>query len=534
MSSAAPPASPAASAGPSASATPSGTAAWAESFGARWKLDLAVMALIVFCFGAVRPLSDPDLPMHLSVGEWIVRHGRVPFTEPFAWTRPGSPYYAYSWLPQTTFYLVLDTFGHLGLRALQGILVLASAASAVVLARAAGLRPSQAIIVAGFNLIVAAFFVALLRPQSILLITIPLVWVGFLWVALGRHSKLAPLVLFLSSAITANSHLFFPLTLAPAALLLVYPPARRRDAAVAVASVVAGWLATPYAFYWLDVFRHNFAANLLVRPPSAITELQPGFVTMLQPSPTAMITLVAAMLAIPWLLSRATLGRREHMLAATFWSTGLILFGYAARLFVAWWLLALLPVVWTVKHLTQASQDGPPRRRFKVLGLAACFLIVTTEIAKTRRDWAMEGDTMRRTLPTVGALPAERIAAWLDSSGKAHGGGRVMSTFTFGSYLTWRLPLYSESIDSRGVFPDSVTAAEAVVLASDRDVPLGPWRSADLAILPLRFRVAEVLDSATGWRRVATVPGNPQSLDSAGLWVRLNWWNKRTRSMPNR
>ena len=58
------------------------------------------MAVVVFLFGAIRPLADPDLPMHLSLGEWIARHGRVPFVEPFSWTALGQPYYAYSWLPQ--------------------------------------------------------------------------------------------------------------------------------------------------------------------------------------------------------------------------------------------------------------------------------------------------------------------------------------------------------------------------------------------------------------------------------------------------
>ena len=104
-----------------------------------------------------------------------------------------------------------------------------------------------------------------------------------------------------------------------------------------------------------------------------------------------------------------------------------------------------------------------------------------------------------------------------------------MSTFSFGSYLTWRLPRLSQSIDSRGTFPDSVAAAEAVVLGSDRDVPLGPWQSAELAMVPLRYRVAAVLDTATGWQRIATTPGEPIPLDSVGLWVRRDWWGRAGR-----
>jgi hypothetical protein len=501
-----------------------GRQAWAASFGPRWQLDLAVMALVVFCFGAVRPLSDPDLPMHLAVGEWIARHRAVPFVEPFAWTRAGEPYFAYSWLPQTLFFLVLDTFGHVGLRALQGLLVVASAASAVVLGRAAGWRPSQAIMLAGFNLIVAAFFVASLRPQSVLLITIPVVWAEFYAIVGGRRVARAALVLFVASAITANSHLFFPITLAPAALLFVYPPARRRDAVVGVASVIAGWFTSPYALHWLEVFRHNFAPNPLYRPPSAITELQPGFVTMLYPAISAMLLVVAAMLAIPWVLARAPLGSRERLMAGVYWGLGLIVFGYAARLFIAWWLLAIVPVGWAVAHLTRDTDDAPPRLGFRLLGLGACLVIIATAFAKSRPEWAMEGNTTVRTLPTVGARSAEPLADWLLSHTTPGSRGRLMTTFANGSYLTWRLPGFSASLDSRGVFPDSVSAAESVVLGSDRDVPLGPWRSADAAVLPVRYRAAAALDTATGWRRVATAPGYPQSLDSTALWVRDAWW----------
>ena len=70
---------------------------------------------------------------------------------------------------------------------------------------------------------------------------------------------------------------------------------------------------------------------------------------------------------------------------------------------------------------------------------------------------------------------------------------------------------------------DSWLPAEAVVLASDRDVPLGPWRSADVAILPLRYRAAAALDTASGWRRELTVPGDPEASDSVGLWLRESW-----------
>jgi hypothetical protein len=483
------------------------------------------MALIVFCFGAVRPLADPDLPMHLAVGEWIVHHKAVPFVEPFAWTRRDAPYFAYSWLPQTVYYLVLRTFGHLGLRALNGFVVAGGAAAILVLARAARWRASQAVILAGLNIIVGSFFVAYLRPQSILLITFPLLWAGCFLVMRGKLLAGATLT-FVASAATANSHLFFPLTIAPAALLWTErtSPERRRQAFVVVASVLAGWLTSPYSLHWFSVFRHNFGPNPLYGPPAAITELQPGFVALLHPKLDPMLALVLAMFALPWILGQAPLNGRQRFLSALYWAGGAILFGFATRLFVAWWVLSLVSVGWALDRMTHGTSEGPPRLQFRLLLLVSAAVIVAGQLVKTSGDWKLEGDTVHRSLPTVGARPAERLAAWLLDSARAGSRGRIATTFTFGSYLDWRLPGYSASIDSRGVFPDSVSGAEGVVLAFERDVPDGPWRSADLAIIPFRYRAAAALDTATGWRRLASVPDVAVPADSVGLWAREGWW----------
>jgi hypothetical protein len=488
------------------------------------------MAIVVFLFGAIRPLSDPDLPMHLAIGEWIVKHGAVPFVEPFAWTRSGAPYFAYSWLQQVSYYELLRAFGPWGLHVLQGMLVLCRAAAIIVLGRAAGWRPSHAVIVAALNLIVGSFFVGFLRPQGILLITLPLIWAGAHLLSRGAHVAAAGALMFVASATTANSHLFFPLTLAPVALLWVHPPPRARLWLVGILSVLAGWFTSPYALHWPDVFRHNLGANVLTNPPSIVTELRPGFVSMLYPEPTPMIAIVAAMLAVPWVLSRAPLRDRERLLAATYWGIGLVLFGYATRLFVAWWLLSLPMIGWAIMHLTRSSDEGPPRARIRALGLVACVVIIFTQLVKTRDLRAMEGDANRRTLPTYATYPAALLASSLERHGAREYSGRMMSTFVLGSYLTWRLPRLSQSIDSRGIFPDSVSAVEAFRFGSDREVPLGPWRSADLVLVPLSYQVAGVLDTATGWRRLETTPSAPGARDSVGLWVRQDWWAEQSRA----
>jgi hypothetical protein len=515
--------------GAAISAAPSATRDWAKSFGRSWKLDLTIMAIVVILFGAVRPLGDPDLPMHLAIGEWIVRHRAVPLVEPFAWTAVGQPYFAYSWLPQTTYFLVFQEFGSYGLRALQGLLVLATACSALTLARAEGWRPSIGIMLGAFNLIVGAFFVAMLRPQSILLITMPLLWALFVHVARGTADWRHVAGIFLASALTANSHLFFPVTLAPAVLLWVHDRLRERLSIASIIAVLAGWMASPYSPHWLGVFRLNFSRHALTAYPSPISEMQPGFAWMLQPPLGPLPLLVALMLVVPWLLDDSVAGRKR-VFAAAYWIIGAILFGYAVRLFVLWWVLAILPFGWALHRIASTSEDAPPRLGFRLFGLAACLMIVAAAVIRTRDQRALEGSVAERSLPTVGARPAESVARWLLANTQPDAKGRIMTSFAFGSYLTWRLPGYSASIDSRGLQPDSVTAAEAVVSAAARDYPVGPWRSADLAILPVRYRAAAVLDSASGWQRILTVPGQPTVADSAALWVKLDWWQRHARS----
>ena len=488
------------------------------------------MAIVVFLFGAVRPLGDPDLPMHLAVGEWIVRNRAVPFLEPFAWTAVGQPYFAYSWFPQTMYFLVFSEFGSYGLRALQGALVLANACSALMLARAEGWRPSIGIMFGAFNLIVGAFFVAMLRPQAILLITMPLLWAMFVHVARGTADWRHIAVIFLATALTANSHLFFPVTLAPAVLLWVHRRLRERLSISAILAVLAGWMASPYSPHWMSVFRYNFGRHALTTYPSPISEMQPGFAVMLHPPLGPMLFLVSLMLAVPWLLGDSLLEGRKRIFAAAYWMVGVVLFGYAVRLFVVWWVLAILPFGWALLRVAGGTQEAPPRLRFRLLGLVASMSIITAELARTRELRALEGSTAERSLPTFAARPAESVARWLRANTRPNANGRIMTAFAFGSYLTWRLPGYSASIDSRGLQPDSVTAAEAVVSAAAREYPLGPWQSADLAILPVRFRAAAVLDTAAGWQRLLTVPGHPIVTDSAALWVKLDWWARHARS----
>ena len=51
-----------------------------------------------------RPATDPDLWWHLRTGQWIVETGHVPHTDPFSFTRGGSPWISHEWLSEVLFY----------------------------------------------------------------------------------------------------------------------------------------------------------------------------------------------------------------------------------------------------------------------------------------------------------------------------------------------------------------------------------------------------------------------------------------------
>ncbi|HEX6632011.1 MAG TPA: hypothetical protein VF048_13010, partial [Gemmatimonadaceae bacterium] len=138
--------------------------------------ELVVLCALLALLAAQIPLLDPDLPMHLALGEWIVRHRAVPFQEPFAWTREGAPFYAYSWLPEVVFYAVHATFGPVGLRLLQGLLLGAVAGAVGMLGRRARWSAGTTLIVAGLAVLVAGYVVPVLRPQIMVAILMPVIW----------------------------------------------------------------------------------------------------------------------------------------------------------------------------------------------------------------------------------------------------------------------------------------------------------------------------------------------------------------------
>ena len=219
---------------------------------------------------------------------------------------------------------------------------------------------------------------------------------------------------------------------------------------------------------------------------------------------------------------------RERSWYGILWTGGLVTFAVAIRGLLPWWLVSMpLSAIALGMLKSPVSSIVLTTQRTVV---AAIFCAMALLGASQFGDpWLRAGTLPSHRLPSSAASGIEPIALWLDCAMKPDVPGRLITIFNFGSYARWRLPNLSESIDGRTIFPDSAAAAEAYFLPVKRGVPLPPWRSADLAIVPLSYPVAAVVDTASGWRRVATTADLNGPAAIIGLWVTERWWTRAGR-----
>lgn len=491
--------------------------AWARELGAHWARWVPFGALLLFALGASIPLADPDFPMHLATGAWIVHHHAVPFVEPFAWTRWGAPYYAYSWLPEVIYYQLYTHVGSLGLRALQGLTFAASGASLLWLARVAGWRAWTPVYLLVLSVEPTVFVSAFVRPQALLFPLVILAWGCGLRVLDADQPARWVVALVLVAATAANSHLLFPLTALPCVIAISRTPTPWRRGSLIAAALLAGWLVSPYGSSWVSVFRLNFGHNALFDFPSTIVEFLPGFRFAIR---SAALAFTAALLAMaPWALREGDATARERIAFGAAWLVGLFGFGMAARALIVWW-LAALPLL--ARVLNRLPAPRAPVRRIMLLTMCALPLLLGLRFVRL-------GLFLGDGVASPARSSVEPLAEWLDTHARAIERSRVITEFHFGSYLTWRLPAYSMSIDGRTIFPDSAASPDAYRIANDGPPPLGPWQSADLAIVPLHSPLAGVLDTARGWDRVDSVATGPLVPLATGLWVRRSWLDRARR-----
>jgi hypothetical protein len=203
----------------------------------------------------------------------------------------------------------------------------------------------------------------------------------------------------------------------------------------------------------------------------------------------------------------------------------LLMFALATRALVVWWLLIIPSAGVAIEALPPATLPVlRTAQRAAVVAIFACVALLG--IDDLRDPWMQAGGRSLRVLPSLNAHSIEPIADWLDCNVRPGASGRLVTIFNYGGYIPWRLPYLSESVDGRTIFPDSVARAETYFPPNRSKIPLPPWRTADLAIAPLNFPIASVLDSASGWRRVAITSQMDGKASIIGLWITDRWWKR--------
>jgi hypothetical protein len=161
-----------------------------------------------------RNAVDPDLWWHLRTGQWIIETGHIPRSDPFSFTRAGSPWVSHEWLSEVTFYEIWKHSGAAGLIIFSAIVTTAGfmllylrspgkphwAAVTLLLGALAaapvwGVRPQM------FTFVLASLLLWLLdrgQERPCLLIWIPLLFL--LWLNLHAGFALGPVLLVAYSA----------------------------------------------------------------------------------------------------------------------------------------------------------------------------------------------------------------------------------------------------------------------------------------------------------------------------------------------
>src|SRR5450759_1631004 len=191
-------------------------------------LDVFFSALLLGAFahpqGLRSLLSDGDIGWHIRTGELILNTGRAPVADPFSFTRPRQPWFAWEWLADVVFAETWHWRGLAGVAALAGA-VLALAATALlarILRRGSGLWIGLGATLAAVS---ASSVHYLARPHVFSILFYALA----LWVLSEDRLRRGPRLWLLVplTALWVNLHAGFVAWLATLGLLLALCAARR-------------------------------------------------------------------------------------------------------------------------------------------------------------------------------------------------------------------------------------------------------------------------------------------------------------------
>lgn len=99
----------------------------APTLGDFFFVTLLVWLFAAGAFGWMGLLLDGDTGWHIRTGEYVLDHGRVPTGDPFSFTKPGQPWFAWEWLADVFFAGLFRLAGFKGVVLAAGALISAAA-----------------------------------------------------------------------------------------------------------------------------------------------------------------------------------------------------------------------------------------------------------------------------------------------------------------------------------------------------------------------------------------------------------------------
>lgn len=451
------------------------------------------LALFARPVGVEALLSDGDTGWHIRAGELVLKAGRVPMADPFSFSLPGHPWFAWEWGSDVLFALTYRWRGLGAVAALAGVALALGAAAvfARVLRREAGLFPALGAALAAAS---ASGIHYLARPHvfSILLYAVSL---GVIEADRRRPGwrvwTLVPL-----AALWANLHAGFAMLPATLALAAVCGPAgRRRRYALLAAASGAATLLNPYGWRLHEhIFEYLNSSWIL----DHVREFQ-------SPSIRTEGAIVFALLLLGAVAVAGRAGR---------WEAALVLvWGFAAMRsarHVPFFAMVAAPVVasaaadWWRRYAAGAPRQSPGRILWELsrdLGRRAGFsawLPVSAAALVFSTAAADAGFPLTRFPVRAVARNAAMLAPPADMP-------RVLTSDQWANYLIFRLyPRQRVFFDGRSDFYGPAVGADYRRLMAAE----GGWREVlarygfSLALLPHDWALSTVLDREPGWRLV--------------------------------
>ncbi|QOG19820.1 MULTISPECIES: hypothetical protein [Bradyrhizobium] len=447
-------------------------------------------AYLFFLYVGDTLLQDSDSFWQIKIGQWILDHGAVPYTDLYSFTRTGAPWISTSWLSQVLFAFSYAQWNWAGPVMLTAIGMALTVAVFVYLLDAQ-IEAPRAVLFAMLALMLSIHHV-LARPH-ILALPVMVAWVGLLMSAADRRS--APSWTWLPlMALWANLHGGFVLGLAligPISLEAVEHAEKGQRLSLFVRWVLFGIAAliasccTPYGWRTLMGATNILSLGELL---TLIFEWMPAnFATF-----TAFEGALLGLIALGYYRGIVLSAPRIFLILFLTWSALTHVRSIEAFAFLV--PLVLAKPLGEMFSRPPADAAGADRGPARYVTAAGALMIVAASWTTTALYMSHHRFTFTMTqTPVAAADLLEKLGA-----------KRVFNAYQFGGYLISRdIPVY---VDGRAELYGEKFVMDFFKATEGKKPALLP-RLLDEAKIDATILVAdapgpEILDQLKGWKRV--------------------------------